>query len=216
MTEFERVQEENKQDSKTRIIEVASVLFSERGFEGASIRELSRLAEVNISAINYYFSSKENLYLEVIKQAIESFRVNIGTLYRLREWSTENFLIALYEMLIRSGPVLINNFKVFLSSVPIPEDLISLHEMPGPPGVEYLLASLERDHGGPIDEELAAWAVSVLFTYVIHTALMASTPMGQKSACDAFVPEKVQRRIAQTVQSVLSTLCSSAKVALQN
>ena len=51
---------------KQKIIDIASVLFAEKSYEGASIRELAALCDVNIAMISYYFGGKEGLYLECI------------------------------------------------------------------------------------------------------------------------------------------------------
>lgn len=45
-----------------RILNVAERLFSERGFEGTSLRELTSAAGVNLAAVNYHFGSKEALF----------------------------------------------------------------------------------------------------------------------------------------------------------
>ncbi len=58
--------EKNLSDVKQRIVDVALKLFSEKGFEGTSIRELAGLCNVNIAMISYYFGGKEGLYLECI------------------------------------------------------------------------------------------------------------------------------------------------------
>ena len=55
------------ESAREKILEVATKLFAERGFAGVSIRELTVAANVNVSAISYYFSGKEGLYKEVIK-----------------------------------------------------------------------------------------------------------------------------------------------------
>ncbi|GAB6166237.1 CerR family C-terminal domain-containing protein [Thermostilla marina] len=57
-------------DTKTRIIEAAGPIFAEKGFEGATAREICDAAGVNVAAVNYYFGSKENLYAEVVRSAM--------------------------------------------------------------------------------------------------------------------------------------------------
>lgn len=54
--------------SKERILDVAEKLFADRGFHGTSVREITSLAGVNLSAVGYYFGSKEGLYLAVYRE----------------------------------------------------------------------------------------------------------------------------------------------------
>ncbi|HJV34409.1 TetR/AcrR family transcriptional regulator [Geomonas sp.] len=63
-----------KTDSRTKLLEVGTKLFSERGLNGVSIRELSQAASTSISMISYHFGSKEGLYSEVLKQQFSSFQ----------------------------------------------------------------------------------------------------------------------------------------------
>jgi AcrR family transcriptional regulator len=52
---------------RTRIIEVAAELFSERGFDGASNREIARAAGISPGLIYWYFRDKDELFLHVLE-----------------------------------------------------------------------------------------------------------------------------------------------------
>jgi AcrR family transcriptional regulator len=52
---------------KEIIIESALKLFSTKGFEGTSVREIAADADVNVAMINYYFGSKEKLFESVVE-----------------------------------------------------------------------------------------------------------------------------------------------------
>ena len=52
-------------DKQIQIIEEAEKLFAEKGFNGTSVRDIAKNAEVNLAMISYYFGSKDKL-LEAI------------------------------------------------------------------------------------------------------------------------------------------------------
>jgi len=60
-------QENEHRETRERILQAACGIFAERGFLNTTIRDICQQAQVNIAAVNYYFSSKENLYEEVCK-----------------------------------------------------------------------------------------------------------------------------------------------------
>jgi AcrR family transcriptional regulator len=66
-----------KPGTRERLLDVAERVFAERGFAGASVREITDGAEANLGAINYYFRSKENLYAEVFAHRISHLREQI-------------------------------------------------------------------------------------------------------------------------------------------
>ncbi|SFP74382.1 transcriptional regulator, TetR family [Variovorax sp. OK605] len=49
-------------EARHRLLHTALRLFAQKGFAKTSTREIAREAEVNISAISYYFGDKEGLY----------------------------------------------------------------------------------------------------------------------------------------------------------
>jgi AcrR family transcriptional regulator len=55
--------------TRQRLLEAAELVFAETGFEAASVREICRRAEANVSAINYHFGDKRRLYIETVKYA---------------------------------------------------------------------------------------------------------------------------------------------------
>jgi AcrR family transcriptional regulator len=57
---------------KDDILIAAIELFSKRGFEGVSIREIAALAKVHFASIRYHFGDKEELYKACISKHGES------------------------------------------------------------------------------------------------------------------------------------------------
>jgi AcrR family transcriptional regulator len=51
-----------------RLIQAAELVFAEKGLEKATLREITKIAEVNLAAVSYYFGSKSDLALAVFDQ----------------------------------------------------------------------------------------------------------------------------------------------------
>ena len=66
--------EKTQSDLREKILDVAEELFAEKGYAQASIREITKRAHCNISAVNYYFHGKENLYVEVFRRHMHAIR----------------------------------------------------------------------------------------------------------------------------------------------
>ena len=54
---------------RERLLDAAGAVFAERGFDGATIREITRAAGVNVAAVNYYFRDKDELYAATLRHA---------------------------------------------------------------------------------------------------------------------------------------------------
>lgn len=54
--------------TRERILDAAEELFSLKGFEGATLRDITHLAGVPLGLANHYFNSKEGLFREVIER----------------------------------------------------------------------------------------------------------------------------------------------------
>ncbi len=55
--------------TKARLLEAAGEEFAEKGYELARVRKICDRAGVNLAAINYHFGAKEQLYMEVLREA---------------------------------------------------------------------------------------------------------------------------------------------------
>jgi TetR/AcrR family transcriptional regulator, regulator of cefoperazone and chloramphenicol sensitivity len=58
------------EETRARIVAAALKLFGERGFEGASTRDIATAAGVNAPALQYYFDNKEGVYLACVEHIV--------------------------------------------------------------------------------------------------------------------------------------------------
>jgi AcrR family transcriptional regulator len=59
----------NALDTRIRLIHAARAIFAERGYDGASIRDITAAAGANLGAVTYHFGSKHALYEAVVEDA---------------------------------------------------------------------------------------------------------------------------------------------------
>jgi TetR/AcrR family transcriptional regulator len=60
--------------SNDRILQKALELFSERGYEATSVREICEAAEITKPTLYHFYGSKEGVYRAIVEGALERFR----------------------------------------------------------------------------------------------------------------------------------------------
>jgi len=80
----------NRQSRKDSIMQVAERLFARRGYNGVSLREITRKAGVDVAMIKYYFDNKQGLFDALLQRRADILN---------RERS-----VALEEVLARNDP----------------------------------------------------------------------------------------------------------------
>jgi len=60
---------------KERIIEAAECQFAQRGFDGVSIRDITKEAGVDVALIKYHFGSKQGLFEELLRRRAEALNL---------------------------------------------------------------------------------------------------------------------------------------------
>ena len=66
--------------SEDKIREAAKRVFLKKGFDGTTSRDIAKEADMNIALTNYYFRSKEKLFLEIFKDVLEEYFQNMLTI----------------------------------------------------------------------------------------------------------------------------------------
>tara|TARA_R110000868_G_scaffold16687_11_gene74224 strand:- start:10018 stop:10650 length:633 start_codon:yes stop_codon:yes gene_type:complete len=165
----------SENETKIKILSVATELFSRHGYEGASIREIAREAGVNLAAVNYHFQNKLNLYYKVMDSNCERMEVDIAKLAQ-DEPSVEALTQRIFDYFIERRHEMMNSFKIILTETDSPE---VIEQMPegriGPPGGEVLFAAIDRQIGENAPNEAKIWATRAIFNQITHLSLIVSS-----------------------------------------
>jgi len=165
-------------DTATRILDAAEVLFAANGFAGTSARDITSSAGCNVASINYYFSGKDNLYKQVCKRrlsALRDFRINSINEFMAQnpedismEGLLHNFSKAFLAPLIgdASGR---NVMKLMMREMLYPRLVVNIvfDEMILPMSVALQQAMIKVCPG--LDEKQVMWAIFSLVGQLLHT-----------------------------------------------
>ena len=66
-----KVKQDEKDKSKQRILDSATKLFAQKGYDGVGIREICKEANANICMISYFWGGKQELYKGIVDNLIE-------------------------------------------------------------------------------------------------------------------------------------------------
>ena len=99
--------EKDKTDKKDHILDAAERVFAEYGYEGASTRQISGEAGVNMAMLNYYFGSKEGVFLAIFERRISTFQavlLGIGADESINAWEKlEKYLDSYIDRVISNN-----------------------------------------------------------------------------------------------------------------
>ena len=113
-------------EKRLQLLDTAERLFSEKGFDGTSVRDIAEEAGINTAIISYYFCSKEKLMEAIFEQRSLNIREKVDLLlkddsldplqkmYRLLDEYVEKIMqrkkfhrILLCEQVINQNPIII-------------------------------------------------------------------------------------------------------------
>lgn len=68
-------------EKQQEILNAAEKLFEEKGFDGTSVRDIAKEANVNLAMISYYFGSKDKLLEALFETRLDNFRINYELIF---------------------------------------------------------------------------------------------------------------------------------------
>jgi AcrR family transcriptional regulator len=72
----------NLSSKQSQLLDTAELLFSRKGFDGTSVRDIAESAGINTAMISYYFGSKEKLMEEIFERKSLNLREKVDALLK--------------------------------------------------------------------------------------------------------------------------------------
>src|ERR1019366_1495604 len=98
-------------ETREKILESATQLFAQQGYENTSLSQVARQAKVSKALIFWHFDSKEKLYRNALRRTLEPYFINVGDLEGLGEREQIERLIDLFYDFVHEN---LNSVRFFL------------------------------------------------------------------------------------------------------
>jgi AcrR family transcriptional regulator len=97
-----------KRSSKEKVIRAAVKVFSRKGYDGASMREIAQAARLTKPMIYYHFRNKKDLYLYILESQLEEFHSRLQHVLAFPQdhRAVLGRLIDLYDETFRANPAI--------------------------------------------------------------------------------------------------------------
>lgn len=93
----------NAHTTRARILEIATALFFERGYEAVGLREIAANAGVTAAMINRYFGTKEALFLELMGDTFTFSLAKVGPRHEFGRTMANQLLLQPYGICENRG-----------------------------------------------------------------------------------------------------------------
>ena len=194
-------------ETKEKIMEKARVLFADHGYEGTSVREIAKAAEVNVASVNYYFSSKENLFLEILRAGYTECAQEMRVLLEKNKGDLEETMVEIFRYFVENSHDLRSHFKLMMSTQHSHHLTTEGSEdrMYGPPGGMVIAESLKKKAPNASDRDIH-WALKTLFSHVTHLSLIHSCCMKNNQHIPFSSQEDLERSVRRVTRIVIAEL----------
>jgi AcrR family transcriptional regulator len=175
--------------TRQALLDHATDVFAENGFEGASVREITRRATINLAAINYHFGSKEVLYREVLRLAVAAISdaslLDDDTIDRVsRDEAVRLFIRQQVTPLLKHGQIG-RYLRIFawetLAPTPVYRDFIAREKLPILGQAERIVRRFLPATAARAEITIATiWLTNQVTPFIRHYDTLSKPPLSLK------------------------------------
>ena len=150
------------------MLDTAEALFSQKGFDGTSVRDIAEAAGINTAMISYYFGSKEKLMEEIFERKSLNIKEKVANLLKDDNLDPLEKMYSLVDMYIEG----ILSRKTF-HRILLCEQIINQN-----PSIISMLDKMKTKNSEYINDLIRLGQKKGLFKKNIDIPMMTNTLMG--------------------------------------
>jgi len=151
-----------------QLLDTAESLFSQKGFDGTSVRDIAEAAGINTAMISYYFGSKEKLMEEIFERKSLNIKEKVANLLKDDSLDPLEKMYSLVDMYIEG----ILSRKTF-HRILLCEQIINQN-----PSIITMLDKMKTKNSGYINDLIRLGQKKGMFRKNIDIPMMTNTLMG--------------------------------------
>lgn len=202
---MEKIKDDN---SKARILEAATSLFAQKGFDGTSIREICKKANVNLCMISYYWGGKQELYNGIIENLLEKQIEYSGNFLDLNKNPKDMSMEECTDLLMTIAEKFVDFFYTNISSDLI---ILLLKEQQKPdfivksPVLDYMRAVVAKVLNKDVNDRLVIFKTLFMLSQVNSPRILPAfslRQLGQEDFCDEDI-EIIKENVKLYISAVI-------------
>ncbi|MEO9144426.1 MAG: TetR family transcriptional regulator [Ginsengibacter sp.] len=196
-------------NKRETIIESAIKLFSNKGFEGTSVREIAADAGANVALINYYFGSKEKLFESVVEYRASVLKGLFSELFNNKELTAIEKLDIIIDKTIErkfsdSQFHHLLHRELSLGNRPQCRESISDILMRNIIPVKKIIKEGIKDgEFNKVDVELTLTTIIGTIHYLLTSDTMCRKILGKKEGFSAFQNKHLKQRLSEHTKKLM-------------
>jgi AcrR family transcriptional regulator len=204
--------------TRQALLDAATAIFADKGYEGGSIRLITQKAKANQAAIAYHFGGKEGLYREVLRGALHAFDAfslidedRIDAIER--EAALRLYLRQQLQPLLKrnqlSRYLRIFNWEILQRSAPF-QELVAIERIPAVATANAILLRFLPESASAEERVVAMiWLVNQAYIFVRNYEHLSKPPANL--AVDEGFVERLIEFLARLLGSGLAGLAENRK-----
>jgi AcrR family transcriptional regulator len=154
-----------------QLLDNAEALFSQKGFDGTSVRDIAEAAGINTAMISYYFGSKEKLMEEIFERKTLNLMENVEKLLKDETLNPFQKMYSLVDIYIDN----IMQRKAF-HRILLAEQIINQH-----PTIIHMVEKMKTRNSESVNELIRLGQKKGLFKKNIDIPMLTNTLVGTVS-----------------------------------
>lgn len=114
-------------DLDKKLLIVGQTLIQEVGVSSLSMREVAKIAGVNLGMLNYYFDGKEDFVFKVLNEIYAPFIVDLQALIDQDDLNLEHFFYRLSQFSAKNKKLVVLIVKDLISNDPMVKKFVTVH-----------------------------------------------------------------------------------------